>query len=113
MTYTVVVGLLGTAYALLILELTPAFGTKTPPWLVAGSTLVVAALFNPIRRRVQQWVDRRFDRARFDADRVAERFAERVRNATDLESATAGLAEVTGHLFRPLSVALWIDGGGA
>lgn len=110
-TYAFVVALLGVVYAVAVLELTPGLGGEAPSWLVAATTLVVAAAFNPLRRRVQRAVDRRFDRARFDAEELAERFAIRVRDDTDLGGAPGGLAEIAGQMFRPSSVSLWVDGG--
>lgn len=56
-------------------------------------------------------VDRRFDRARFDAQSVVEGFADRVRDETDLETVTAGLGTVTGEVFRPESVGVWVRTG--
>ena len=79
---------------------------------VAASTLLVAALFNPVRVRVQRIVDRRFHRARYDGERTAGAFSVRMRDATDL-STVAGDLDATVRLAIALSrVGLWLRGGG-
>lgn len=111
-TYVVVVVVSAGVFALLALVPTlllgDANGGDTPAWLVAVSTLAVAALFSPLQRRVQRLVDRRFDRARYDAGRVAERFSERVRDETDLDTIMADLGGVVAGIFRPRTVGLWM-----
>jgi hypothetical protein len=64
------------------------------PVAVAGATLAVAALFTPVRRRVQQMVDRRFNRTRYDADQTVAAFAARLQDAVDLDSVRDDLAGV-------------------
>jgi hypothetical protein len=76
---------------------------------VAASTLVAAALFNPVRRRVQQVVDRRFNRARYDADRTVAAFADRLKDAVDLDSVRADLAGVVQQTLEPAHVSVWIS----
>jgi hypothetical protein len=75
---------------------------------VAASTLIAFALFQPVRRRVQRLVDRRFDRARYDGDRTAAAFAERLREQVDLAGLEADFAGVVDIALRPTSVVLWI-----
>jgi hypothetical protein len=75
---------------------------------VAGSTLAVAAAFNPARRRLQGAVDQRFDRARYDAARAVEDFAARLRNQVDLDEVTVGLRETVNATVAPTSVGLWL-----
>jgi hypothetical protein len=75
---------------------------------VAASTLIAFALFQPVRRRVQQLVDRRFDRARYDGDRTAAAFAERLREQVDLAGLEADFAGVVDGALRPTSVGVWI-----
>jgi len=75
---------------------------------VAASTLVVAALFQPLRRRVQRVVDRRFDRARFDAEAMATAFADRLRDEVDLGTVVADLESTVGSALRPNVAGLWL-----
>lgn len=77
---------------------------------VAGSTLAAAALFAPVRIRVQGFVDQRFYRARYDARRTLETFALRMREDVDLDSLDRDLADVAAETFRPSMVALWLPG---
>ena len=71
-----------------------ALGLKTVPVVVASATLVVAAVFSPLRRRVQGAVDRRFNRARYDADQMGTAFAVRLKDTVDLDSVQDDLASV-------------------
>ena len=75
---------------------------------VAASTLAVAAVFNPVRRRLQSVVDRRFDRARYDAARAVEAFTRRLRDQVDLDEVAAGLRETVGATVAPTRVAVWL-----
>jgi hypothetical protein len=75
---------------------------------VAASTLLVAALFGPIRRRVQAVVDRRFDRSRYDAARVADGFGARLRDRLELDAVSAELASTAHAALRPASVSVWV-----
>jgi hypothetical protein len=77
---------------------------------VAASTLVAFALFQPLRRRVQAAVDRRFDRARVDADRTASAFADRLRDQIDLGGVEADIAGTIEAALRPSSTGIWIRG---
>ena len=75
---------------------------------MAGSTLAVAAAFNPARKRLQEAVDRRFDRARYDAARAVDAFAARLRNQVDLDEVTAGLRDTVVATVAPTRVAVWL-----
>jgi hypothetical protein len=75
---------------------------------VAASTLAVAALFNPLRRRVQAWVDARFNRARYDSEIVVGRFVGSLRDQVDLETVVDGWIDVVDETMQPASVAVWI-----
>ncbi len=79
---------------------------------VAASTLAVFALFQPIRRRVQAVVDRRFDRARYDAERTSVAFAERLRQEVDIDTVTADLRDTVRSAIKPAGLGLWLRGGG-
>jgi hypothetical protein len=111
-----VTGLLVGAFAVLVLGLTDVFepltGTSTLP--VAGATLGVAALFTPLRDRVQGAVDRRFDRARYDGERLLAAFSERLRDEVDLVAIRSDVLATVDAAVRPASVGLWLRerGGG-
>jgi hypothetical protein len=75
---------------------------------VAAATLAAAALFSPLRRRVQKVVDRRFNRARYDADRIVAAFAARLQDAVDLNSVRADLAGVVHQALEPVHVSVWV-----
>jgi hypothetical protein len=79
---------------------------------VAASTLIAFALFQPVRRRVQHIVDRRFDRARYDGDRTVAAFAERLREQVDLAGLEADIAGVVDGALRPTTVGVWIRRSG-
>ena len=95
-------------YAGLVLLATEVFRVHTPV-AVAASTLAAAALFNPVRRRVQQAVDRRFNRARYDADQTVAAFAARLKDAVDLDSVRDDLAGVVHQALEPAHVSMWIS----
>jgi hypothetical protein len=86
------------------------FDPEPPPFsstiAVAASTLAAAALFNPLRRRVQRSVDRRFNRARYDADQTVAAFAARLKDEVDLDSIRADLAGVVQRALEPVHISV-------
>jgi hypothetical protein len=75
----------------------------------AASTLAAAALFNPVRRRVQRAVDRRFNRARYDADQTVTALAARLKDAVDLDSVRDDLAQVVSRALEPEHLSVWVS----
>jgi hypothetical protein len=111
LSYAIVTGLLVGVYAGLVLLATQVLSVKSPV-AVAAATLASAALFNPVRRRVQRAVDRRFNRARYDADRTIEAFAARLQDSVDLAAVQADLAGVVHRALEPAHVTLWTNDHG-
>ena len=108
LAYAIVTGLLVGVYAGLVLLATRVLPISSPV-AVAGATLAAAALFNPLRRAVQQAVDRRFNRARYDADQMVTAFAARLKDAADLDSLRDDLASVVQQALEPAHVSVWIS----
>jgi len=111
LAYAIVTGLLVGVYASLVLLATQVL-TVTSPVAVAVSTLVAAALFSPLRSRVQRAVDRRFNRARYDADRTVAAFAARLKGAVDLDAVQADLVSLVQGALEPAHVSMWTNDGG-
>jgi hypothetical protein len=111
LAYGLLTALLGAVYAALVLLLGQLFGGvggQPPPWAVAGATLAVAAVFQPARRRIQQVVDRRFNRRRYDAARTVEAFSARLRAEVDLDGLSAELLTVVDQTMQPTHVSFWL-----
>jgi hypothetical protein len=108
LAYAIVTGLLVGVYAGLVLLATRVVSI-TAPVAVAASTLAAAALFNPLRRRVQRAVDRRFNRARYDAGRTVTAFAARLQDTVDLDSVRDDLACVVQQALEPAHVSVWLS----
>ena len=112
-SYGVITALLVAVFLLVNLGLQSVLSSFTAgnSLAVAGSTLLAAALFTPVRQRVQRIVDRRFDRARYDGERTASAFSVRMRDATDLPTVAADLDVTVRRAIAPSSVGLWLRGG--
>jgi hypothetical protein len=111
LVYGLLTALLAGVYAGLVLVLGQLFGgigTDTPSWAVAGATLAVAALFQPARRRIQQTVDRRFNRRRYNAATTIEAFSIRLRDQVDLDTLSAELLAAVDQTMQPASASLWL-----
>ena len=108
LSYALVTGLLVGVYAGLVLLATEVFRFHNTV-AVAASTLAVAALFNPVRRRVQRAVDRRFNRARYDAEATVAMFAARLKDAVNLDSVRDDLASVVQQALEPDRISVWIS----
>jgi hypothetical protein len=111
LAYAVVTGLLIGVYAGLVLLATRVFSLHSQV-AVAAATLAAAALFSPLRRRVQRVVDRRFNRARYDADKTVAAFAARLNDAVDLDAVRADLGDVVRQALEPSHVSVWITRAG-
>jgi hypothetical protein len=107
LAYAIVTGLLVGVYAGLVLLATHVLSFHSTV-AVAASTLAAAALFTPLRRRVQHAVDRRFNRARYDADQTVAAFAGRLKDAVDLDSVRTDLTAVVHRALEPAHVSLWL-----
>jgi len=107
LAYAIVTGLLVGVYAGLVLLATQVLRFSSPV-AVAAATLAAAALFNPVRRRVQRAVDRRFNRARYDADQMIAAFAAGLQGAIDLDAVQGRLSGVVGGALEPAHVSVWL-----
>jgi hypothetical protein len=111
LVYALLTALLGVVYAgvvLVLVQLSGGIATKPPNWAVAAATLAAAALFQPARRRIQQAVDRRFNRGRYDAANTIEAFSTRLREQVDLDTLSTELLAVVDQTMEPTRVSLWL-----
>jgi len=110
LAYALVTGLLVGVYAGLVLLATHVLGFASTG-AAAASTLAAAALFTPLRRRVQRMVDRRFNRGRYDADTLVAAFSDRLKDAVDLTAMRADLISVTHQALEPAHLMVWLRDG--
>jgi len=111
LVYGSLTAILGLVYTGVVLILGQVFGgvTEDPPsWAVAGATLAVAALFQPARRRIQEVVDRRFNRRKYDAAETIDTFGARLRDQVDLDTLSTELLAVVDQTMQPTRVVLWL-----
>jgi hypothetical protein len=110
LTYGLLTVVLGILYAGAVVVLGQALNPRggESALAVAASTLLVAALFQPLRRRIQDTVDRRFNRRRYDAARTIETFSARLRDQVDLDTLSAELLAVVDQTMQPTTVSLWL-----
>jgi hypothetical protein len=109
--YTSLTAVLGLGYAGAVLALGQLFGgvgERTPSWAVAGATLAVAALFRPARRRIQQAVDRRFNRRQYNTAQTIQAFSTRLRDQIDLDTLSTELLAVIDQTMEPTRVSFWL-----
>jgi len=108
LAYAIITGLLVGVYAGLVLLATQVLGRHSAV-AVAAATLAAAALFAPVRRRVQRVVDRRFNRARYDAELTVAAFAGRLMDAVDLDMIRDDLATVVHKALEPAHISMWMN----
>jgi hypothetical protein len=106
--YGLLTVILVSIYAALVVGVGSALGQTNDPLLIAGSTLLVAALFRPLRRRIQTFLDRRFARRRYDAAGILAAFSARLRDQVDLDDVQRLLQGVIAESVRPTQVGIWI-----
>jgi len=106
--YGLLSAILGLGYTGAVLLLGQALGRGRSSLAVAVATLAMAALFQPARRQIQQVVDRRFNRRRYDAAKTIQAFSVRLREQVDLDTLTAQLLAVVTQTMEPTSVSLWL-----
>jgi hypothetical protein len=108
LVYGLLTVLLGLGYGGAVLIVGQLAGGERSSLVVAGSTLAVAAAFQPVRRRVQATVDRRFNRRQYDAAKTIEGFSTRLRDQIDLDTLSAEVLTVVDQTMEPTSVSLWL-----
>jgi hypothetical protein len=112
--YALVIGVIGVVFGggVVLLSAALASFANGQTIAVAGATLVAYAVFQPVLRRVRHAVDRRFDRARYDAERTAAAFSDRLRDQTDLATVTTDLVGTARSTLAPRSLGVWLRGSG-
>ena len=110
LVYSLVIAVLAATYVALVLVMQSALSGVTGggPLPVAVSTLAIAALFGPVQRRVRRFVDRRFYRSRYDAQRTVDAFSTRLRDEVELAAVGKTLVKVASDAVRPASAVVWL-----
>ena len=109
LVYGGLTAVLAVVYALCVVVVPRAVGLGgRSEIVVAGSTLLVAALFQPARRRIQKFIDRRFYRSRYDAARTVEAFSHRLRDEVNLEAMRADLVAAVQETMQPQGISVWL-----
>jgi hypothetical protein len=110
LVYGLLTAILGLCYVAgsLVFILVVGVGSGPPSWLVAAATLAAAAVFRPARRRIQQAVDRRFNRRKYNAAKTIEAFSSRLREQIDLDTLTSELLAVVDQTMQPVQASLWL-----
>jgi hypothetical protein len=106
-SYLVVVGVLAAVFFGVVTATSTLLDTSDD-LVIAASTLAAAALFNPVRKRVQAWVDRRFNRSRYNAQLVVDEFAGSLRDQVDSEEVVDGWVGVVAETMQPVSAGVWV-----
>ena len=108
LVYGLLTAVLGLGYAGVVLTLGQLLGRQGSSLAVAGATLAMAALFQPLRRRIQRLVDRRFNRRRYNAAKTIAAFSARLRDQVDLDTLTGELLAVADQTMQPTQASLWL-----
>ena len=114
--YTLLTGFLVLVYfgsVLLLQNLVETVSGEQSPIVIVISTLAIAALFNPLRHRIQDFIDRRFYRKKYNAEQTLARFAEVARDEVDMDKLTGALLGVVEESMQPENVSVWLQGPGA
>ena len=108
-SYAVLLLILGGVFGVVVAVPTLLLGgDDIPSWVVAVATLVVAGLFSPLRRRIRDSIDRRFDRVRYDAEVTIARLSLVMRDPADMTTVAEALLRSVADVFRPSRIDLWL-----
>jgi hypothetical protein len=106
-SYALIVAIVAAVFALPVVLL-PGLINASNDLIVATATLAAAAVFNPVRRRVQTWVDRRFNRGKYDADKEVSNFARSLATTTDANVITGDTIDLVSRILQPATVGMWV-----